>query len=50
MIIEGRKSDNFSLYSENLATFEDDKGSYDQKDAQGFIALNALRLKNRKKN
>ena len=50
VIIEGRKSDNFSLYSENLATFEDDKGSYDQKDAQGFIALNALRLKNRVKN
>ena len=50
VIIEGRKSDNFSLYRENLATFEDDKGSYDQKDAQGFIALNALRLKNRIKN
>ena len=49
VIIEGRKSENFSLYKEHLATFEDDKGVYDQKDAQGFIALNALRLKNKHK-
>ena len=49
VIIEGRKSENFSLYREHLATFEDDKGVYDQKDAQGFIALNALRLKNKHK-
>ena len=46
IIIEGRKSENFSLYEEYLATFEDDKGTYDQKDAEGFIKLNALRLKN----
>ncbi len=34
-----------SLYSQDLVTFEDDKGAYDQKDAQGFIKLNALRLR-----
>ncbi|RUP00190.1 argininosuccinate synthase [Hyphomicrobium sp.] len=34
-----------SLYSSTLVTFEDDKGAYDQKDAQGFIKLNALRLR-----
>ncbi len=40
----GRKSDQ-SLYSEQHVTFEDDAGAYDQKDAAGFIALNALRLR-----
>jgi argininosuccinate synthase len=40
----GRWSDH-SLYSEAHVTFEDDAGAYDQKDAQGFIQLNALRLK-----
>src|SRR5882757_7989374 len=35
----------YSLYSEKLVTFEDDQGAYDQKDAQGFIKLNALRLR-----
>ena len=50
VIIKGRKSEKNSLYSANLATFEDDSGSYDHKDAEGFIALNALRLKNRPKN
>ena len=34
-----------SLYSEAHVTFEDDAGAYDQKDAAGFIKLNALRLK-----
>src|SRR6202789_417756 len=34
-----------SLYSQDLVTFEDDKGAYDQKDAAGFIKLNALRLR-----
>lgn len=34
-----------SLFDENIATFEDDGGSYDQADANGFIRLNALRLK-----
>ena len=42
--IVGRKSDN-SLFSEKIATFEDDEGAYDQKDAEGFIKLNALRLR-----
>ncbi len=40
----GRKSP-MSLYSEKHVTFEDDAGAYDQKDAAGFIHLNALRLK-----
>jgi argininosuccinate synthase len=42
--ITGRKSPN-SLYSEKIVTFEDDQGAYDQRDAQGFIKLNALRLR-----
>ncbi len=44
VIIVGRKSNN-SLFSEKIATFEDDQGAYDQKDAAGFIKLNALRLR-----
>ncbi len=40
----GRESKD-SLYSESLVTFEDDQGAYDQKDAEGFIKLNALRLR-----
>ena len=40
----GRTSPN-SLYAQDLVTFEDDRGAYDQKDAQGFIKLNALRLR-----
>ncbi|MEE9327526.1 MAG: argininosuccinate synthase [Cocleimonas sp.] len=40
----GRKSDN-SLFDEDIATFDDDGGAYDQKDAEGFIKLNALRLR-----
>jgi argininosuccinate synthase len=44
VIVTGRQSDQ-SLYSEDLVTFEDDAGAYDQKDAQGFIKLNALRLR-----
>ena len=39
-----RESPN-SLYSEAVVTFEDDQGAYDQVDAQGFIKLNALRLR-----
>jgi argininosuccinate synthase len=42
-IVTGRRSPN-SLYSEALATFEDDEGSYDQADAGGFIRLQGLRL------
>lgn len=40
----GRKSP-FTLYSEKVVTFEDDAGAYDQRDAAGFIKLNALRLR-----
>lgn len=42
--VDGRKSPK-SLYSEKHVTFEDDAGAYDQKDAAGFIKLNALRLR-----
>ncbi len=42
--VVGRSSP-YSLYSEQLVTFEDDAGAYDQKDAEGFIKLNALRLR-----
>ncbi len=42
--VVGRKSDK-SLFSEKIATFEDDGGAYNQKDAEGFIKLNALRLR-----
>ena len=44
VMVTGRQSAK-SLYSSTLVTFEDDKGAYDQKDAQGFIKLNALRLR-----
>jgi len=44
VVVVGRKSDD-SLFSEKIATFEDDEGAYDQKDAAGFIKLNALRLR-----
>ena len=42
--VTGRKSP-YSLYSEKVVTFEDDQGAYDQRDAAGFIKLNALRLR-----
>lgn len=42
--VVGRKSED-SLFDANIATFEDDAGAYDQKDAAGFIKLNALRLR-----
>jgi argininosuccinate synthase len=41
----GRKSDTNSLFDEAIVTFEDDAGAYDQKDAEGFIKLNALRMR-----
>jgi argininosuccinate synthase len=44
VMVVGRASEK-SLYSPDLVTFEDDKGAYDQKDAEGFIRLNALRLR-----
>jgi argininosuccinate synthase len=42
--IAGRKSDD-SIFDANIATFEDDRGAYNQKDAEGFIKLNALRMR-----
>ena len=44
VIILGRSSPN-SLYSEDLSTFETDSGDYNQKDAEGFIKINSLRLR-----
>jgi len=41
----GRESKTHSLYDPAIATFEDDKGAYDQADAAGFIRLNALRMR-----
>lgn len=43
--VVGRASESDSLFDEAIATFEDDRGAYDQKDAAGFIRLNALRLR-----
>lgn len=40
----GRQSDD-SLFDSRIATFDDDAGAYNQKDAEGFIKLNALRLR-----
>ena len=45
VIVEGRESNNNSLFDANIATFEDDEGAYNQQDAEGFIKLNALRLR-----
>lgn len=42
--VVGRRSDD-SLFDESIATFEEDAGAYNQKDAEGFIKLNALRLR-----
>jgi argininosuccinate synthase len=44
VIVVGRDSEN-SLFDEDIATFEDDAGAYNQGDAEGFIKLNALRLR-----
>ncbi|TCO75059.1 argininosuccinate synthase [Chromatocurvus halotolerans] len=44
VIVCGRQSSD-SLFDDRIATFEDDAGAYDQKDAEGFIKLNALRLR-----
>ena len=43
--VVGRVSQENSLFDESIATFEDDEGAYNQKDAEGFIKLNALRLR-----
>ena len=45
VLVVGRRSANNSLYDANVVTFEDDRGAYDQKDAEGFIRLNSLRLR-----
>ncbi len=43
--VTGRKSETDSLFDATISTFEEDAGAYNQKDAEGFIRLNALRLK-----
>ncbi len=43
--VVGRESEANSLFDPGIATFEDDKGAYNQKDAEGFIKLNALRMR-----
>jgi len=45
VIVIGRRSETDSLFDDSIATFEDDAGAYDQQDAEGFIKLNALRLR-----
>jgi argininosuccinate synthase len=45
VIVAGRCSDSDSLFDQAIATFEDDKGAYNQQDAEGFIKLNALRMR-----
>lgn len=45
VIVVGRQSETDSLFAPEIATFEDDAGAYNQKDAEGFIKLNALRLR-----
>ncbi|HEC26340.1 MAG TPA: argininosuccinate synthase [Gammaproteobacteria bacterium] len=45
IMVVGRKSETNSLFDEDIATFEDDAGAYNQADATGFIRLNALRLR-----
>ena len=45
VIVVGRDSDTDSLFDSTIATFEDDKGAYNQMDAAGFIRLNALRMR-----
>ncbi len=45
VMVVGRQSESDSRFDEDIASFEDDQGAYDQKDAAGFIKLNALRLR-----
>lgn len=45
VVVVGRASDTDSLFDGSIATFEDDGGAYNQKDAEGFIKLNALRMR-----
>ncbi|PCJ14132.1 MAG: argininosuccinate synthase [Gammaproteobacteria bacterium] len=45
IMVVGRESESDSLFDESIATFEEDSGAYNQQDAEGFIKLNALRLR-----
>ncbi len=45
VMIVGRRSEHDSLYDPHMATFEEDRGAYSQSDAEGFIKLNALRMR-----
>mgnify|MGYP001547758113 CR=1 FL=1 len=45
VMVTGRRSESNSLFDANIATFEDDAGAYNQADAEGFIKLNALRMR-----
>ena len=45
VILVGRQSETDSLFDARIATFEEDAGAYNQKDAEGFIKLNALRMR-----
>ncbi len=45
VFVVGRDSATDSLFDEAIATFEEDEGAYNQKDAEGFIKLNALRMR-----
>ena len=44
MVVVGRQSED-TLFDEKIATFDEDEGAYNQADAEGFIKLNALRLR-----
>lgn len=45
VILVGRDSKTDSLFDPDIATFEEDQGAYNQTDAEGFIKLNALRMR-----
>ena len=45
VLVVGRRSEKNSLFDASIATFEEDAGAYNQKDAEGFIKLNALRMR-----
>jgi argininosuccinate synthase len=45
VLVTGRSSKSDSLFDSAISTFEDDRGAYNQADAEGFIRLNALRMR-----
>ena len=45
IIVTGRQSKSDSLFDEAISTFDEDDGAYNQADAEGFIRLNALRMR-----